>query len=109
MFFFFKKAKDADGYNFDPDTLNKPQHFCQIGKETIQYIKKHKIKKDEVKTKEIDVIGGNKGYSGHLPMATGIGKTTKFVNCVCNGGKRHVILVVPTRGLVESAVKHHTS
>jgi hypothetical protein len=42
-------------------------------------------------------------------MAAGVGKTTKTVNCLLNGGKEHIVLVAPLITLVESAFKHHTS
>jgi hypothetical protein len=58
---------------------------------------------------EKEVIGGNKGMAGHLAIGTGVGKTTKLINCLVSGGKRHIILVCPTVGLMESAFKHHTS
>jgi len=66
-------------------------------------------KKPVTKTKVIDVIGGDQGTQGHLAMAAGVGKTTKTVNCLVNGGKEHVVLVAPLFTLVESAFKHHTS
>jgi hypothetical protein len=57
----------------------------------------------------IEVIGGDKGNAGHLAIGTGIGKTTKLINCLVKGGERHIILVCPTTGLVDSALKHHSS
>jgi len=60
------------------------------------------------KTKTVPTIGGNKGNAGHLAIGTGVGKSTKLVNCLTRGGERHVILVAPTLGLVEAAYKHHT-
>jgi len=58
------------------------------------------------------------GNQGHLPFATGIGKTTKVINCLCRGGEHdeinkkpgwNVILIMPTQALVEAAYGHHNS
>jgi hypothetical protein len=44
---------------------------------------------------------------GELPIGTGIGKTTKTVNCLVRGGEKNVILVCPTDALAFSAYGHH--
>lgn len=49
----------------------------------------------------------NNDTKGHLPYATGIGKTTKTVCCICKGGERHIILVLPTKSLALSALNSH--
>jgi len=45
---------------------------------------------------------------GHLAIGTGIGKSTKVINCLCKGGERHIILVTTNQTLVDSAFKHHS-
>ncbi|CAG8542143.1 36825_t:CDS:10 [Gigaspora margarita] len=79
--FFYSKSKDGKNRDFDPHKyVNSP--------EASQF-------KTITKTKEIDVIGGDKGTQGHLAMAAGVGKTTKSINCLLNGGKEHIVLVAP--------------
>lgn len=110
--FFYKKSKDAKGYPFNPDKLTDPNiHFCQIGTKTVKKFVKGGVfaGKDKWVEETIEVIGGDKGNAGHLAIGTGIGKTTKLINCLVKGGERHIILVCPTTGLVDSALKHHSS
>ncbi|KLL04619.1 MAG: hypothetical protein MRERV_16c027 [Mycoplasmataceae bacterium RV_VA103A] len=109
--FFYDKCKDGKGYPFNPDKLTDRQvHFCQIGKKVVKrFIKGGMMSKDKWVEEEIEVIGGDKGTAGHLAIGTGVGKTTKLINCLVCGGKRHVILVCPTRGLADSAFKHHSN
>ncbi|RHZ37200.1 hypothetical protein [endosymbiont GvMRE of Glomus versiforme] len=109
--FFYKKSKDAKGYAFNPDKLtDKDIHFCQIGTRTVRkFVKGGFTSKDKWVEETIEVIGGDKGNAGHLAIGTGIGKTTKLINCLVKGGERHIILVCPTTGLVDSALKHHSS
>lgn len=116
--YFYEKAKDGKNRDFSPDKLNdedaKKYCFCLPGKQTITYTVMERqgmslTKKPVVKTKTIDVIGGDKGTQGHLAVAAGGGKTTKSVNDLVNGGKEHVILICPTPTLTESAFKHHTT
>ncbi|MCE8167880.1 MAG: hypothetical protein I3275_04635 [Candidatus Moeniiplasma glomeromycotorum] len=107
--FFYKKSKDGKGYPFNPDKLTDPNiHFCQIGTKMVKKFKKKMMGRGEWIEEPTEVIGGDKGNSGHLAIGTGIGKTTKLINCLVKGGERNVILVCPTQGLVESAFKHHT-
>jgi len=49
----------------------------------------------------------NNDIKGHLPFATGIGKTTKTVCCLVKGGIRKIILVLPTESLALSAAGSH--
>lgn len=44
---------------------------------------------------------------GTLAIGTGVGKTTKTVNCILDGGKNNVILVCPEESLVNDAFNHH--
>ncbi|MCE8162929.1 MAG: DEAD/DEAH box helicase family protein [Candidatus Moeniiplasma glomeromycotorum] len=44
---------------------------------------------------------------GTLAIGTGVGKTTKTVNCIINGGENNVILVCPEESLVNDAYNHH--
>jgi hypothetical protein len=103
--FFYKKSKDANNFPFNPKDLNRETSFCRIGTRTF-VIPGGRFSKD--KTKTVPAIGGDKGTAGHLAIGTGVGKTTKLVNCLVRGGERHIILVCPNVGLVESAFKHHT-
>ena len=117
--FFYDKSRDGKNRPFDPHKyVNSPEasqiFFCLPGKETITYTVMERqgysiTKKPVTKTKTIDVIGGDKGTQGHLAMAAGVGKTTKTISCLLNGGKESVVLVAPLLTLVESAFKHHTS
>lgn len=110
--YFYEKAKDGKNRPFNPDKLNEPEAqkycFCLPGKATITYEKKGWVS-NEIVTKEIDIIGGEKATQGHLALAAGAGKTTKTVNCLVNGGRENVILFCPTPTLTESAAKHHST
>ncbi|CAI2183139.1 311_t:CDS:10, partial [Funneliformis geosporum] len=46
---------------------------------------------------------------GLLPIGTGVGKTTKTVACLCNGGQKNAVLVCPNKGLAQSAYDNHSS
>jgi hypothetical protein len=69
--------------NFD---INNPS-FCEFNPET----------------KEIN------NTKGHLAIGTGVGKTTKTVACLCQGGTNNIILVCPTPALTQDAYDHHNS
>ncbi|CAI2161421.1 10344_t:CDS:10 [Funneliformis geosporum] len=92
--YFYEKSTDRKNRPFDPQKyIHEPdaaQNFFLV------------------KSKEIDVIGGDKGTQGHLAVAAGGGKTTKTMNCMVNGGKEHVILICPTPTLVERTLKEAT-
>jgi hypothetical protein len=83
--YFYRKAKYDEKDKFDIDNLD----FCRV------------IVNDDGE-KELDTAG-----PGILPFGTGVGKTTKIVNCLVRGGERNVVLVCPNPGLVDSAVGHH--
>ncbi|MCE8163391.1 MAG: hypothetical protein I3274_04195 [Candidatus Moeniiplasma glomeromycotorum] len=107
--FFYDKCKDGKGYPFNPDKLTDPAiHFCQIGTKMVKKFKKKMIGKGEWIEEPTEVIGGDKGTAGHLAIGTGIGKSTKVINCLVCGGKRHIILVTTNQTLVDSAFKHHS-
>ncbi|CAH1757452.1 4581_t:CDS:2 [Entrophospora sp. SA101] len=89
--FFYKKSKDGKGYPFNPDKLTDPNiHFCQIGKKSVKrFVKSGLMGKVKEVEEVIEVIGGDKGNSGHLAIGTGIGKTTKLINCLVKGCAYH--------------------
>src|SRR5438067_3775401 len=104
--YFYEKSTDRKNRPFDPQKyIHEPDaaqtFFCLPGKKTITYYVTEWVKeggmmsipkkKSVPKTKEIDVIGGDKGTQGHLAVAAGGGKTTKTINDMVNGGKEHVI------------------
>ncbi|MCE8159193.1 MAG: DEAD/DEAH box helicase family protein [Candidatus Moeniiplasma glomeromycotorum] len=87
--------------NYDP---NKPT-FCN-------FVEKDEKKDIPVQPKLIDgkpnpEAGAPIDKSGLLAIATGVGKTTKTINCLVNGGQRNVVLICPTGALCASAADHH--
>jgi len=74
--FSYQKAAEGGGYQFNPDDLSSPTNFCQARLELTKSV----FGPDKYKPVIV-------GTQGHLPFATGIGKTTKVINCLCRGGK----------------------
>lgn len=57
-------------------------------------------------------VNGKLALKGHLAIGTGVGKTTKTINCLLYMMRKlfgvNVILVCPTAELVQSAYNHHS-
>jgi hypothetical protein len=113
----FSRTKDANGEPIKPDDIKigNDHVFCKTK------IVKEKPFFFSSLVKEYPVIDGEQG---HLPFATGIGKTTKVVNDFVRGGTkdeiaselvgkdvegRNIILVCPNKVLVDSAFNHQSS
>jgi hypothetical protein len=94
QYFYEKSCQDDQRQPFSTDRLDQ-DIYCKPD---------FQIKKSwrgEVKTPVIKL------GQGHLAIGTGVGKTTKTINCMVCGGKRNIVLVCPNQTLVESAAKHH--
>ena len=114
----FSRTKNATNNPISPDDIridNYPNTFCKV-----EIVKEKPFFWSSL-VKEFPVI---KGEQGHLPFATGIGKTTKVVNCIVRGGVkdeiaseklskdiegRNIILVCPNQTLVDSAFIHQNT
>jgi len=85
--YFYKKV------DFNIDLSLNRQKFCEL------------VEKNLEEGKTVKVL--NTSGPAVLPIGTGVGKTTKTINCLTRGGERNVILVCPTSALVQSASGHH--
>lgn len=61
------------------------------------------LSEDDRRNKKIN----SKAIQGNLAFGTGVGKTTKIINCLVRGGERNVILVAPNSALVSGAYNDH--
>jgi len=91
-------------FNLDPKN-NNPKKYTD---KTIEYLKNKYFENGDIFT------DGKFKLKGHLAIGTGVGKTTKTVNCLVYMMKQlfnvnNVILVCPTKPLVQSASNHHKS
>ncbi|CAJ0844987.1 9107_t:CDS:10 [Entrophospora sp. SA101] len=90
-------------FNLDPENKN-PKNYTE---KTIKNLTEKYFIDGDIKT------DGNFKLKGHLAIGTGVGKTTKTINCLVYMMKKlfnvNVILVCPTGPLAQSAYNHHKS
>nr|CAG8498108.1 11301_t:CDS:2 [Entrophospora candida] len=63
-----------------------------------KFVKGGMMSKGKWVEENIETIGGDKGNAGHLAIGTGIGKTTKLINCLVKGAKGEVEMAYCLRG-----------
>ncbi|CAG8597648.1 11007_t:CDS:2 [Paraglomus occultum] len=94
------QALEQGGYEIPKDKTNAEEKL-DISQRGTHLLKFFYEKNKDGKEEPTEVIGGDKGTAGHLAIGTGIGKSTKVVNCLCKGGERHIILVTTNQTLVD--------